>query len=666
MTASFHEIGIPLESLLEAPCHLIQVMTPQGDILYASTRWQQLTGCLPGTGNFYALLHPQTQAQVAGWLQHLRQGWPVERVECHLLRPDGTTLTTEGSLLPRLAGDALISVTVILHDLTERSHSYTELEHIFELSVDLLGILTFDGRFEKVNPAWQQVLGYTPAELTGRRFLDFVHPEDYERTVAEGERASRGRPTPNFENRYRCKDGSYRWLSWNTTSYMDEQRLYFVTRDVTQRKLIELELLLRNRALEASPSGISIADARQPDLPLIYINPAFERSTGYTQAEAIGRNCRFLQADDRDQPELEIIRRALRERDSCTVTLRNYRKDGDLFYNELRLAPIFDDHNELTHFVGISTDVTDREADRTWIESQNQALLQANQQLAGMRLETEKNARQIQAQNEALRQANAELAIARRQAEDAARLKTQFLATMSHELRTPLNAIIGYTEIQLAGMTGDLKPEQVDYQKRVLANADHLLSLINDVLDIARIEAGRLEILDKPLILRDWLAEVAAQTRGLAEDKGLRFETSLDERMPAVIIADSARLKQIVINLVSNAVKFTEQGFVKIDIRRHGRDTWKLMVSDSGIGIPSHLQETIFEEFRQVDSSFQRRQGGTGLGLAIVRKLTLMMGGNVRLTSKPGAGSLFTIFLPIVEERDAFIKKGRQHDQSGN
>ncbi|MCS6834987.1 MAG: PAS domain S-box protein [Anaerolineae bacterium] len=656
------------------------------------------------------------------------------------------------------------------------SSEASEVDRILSLSMDMVGIVDFEGRFLKLNAAWEATLGYRVEEMLGRHFVDFLHPDDRETTLQLARAMLEDGDMRSFENRYRHRDGSYRWLYWQARSYPDVRLTYCVARDVTPRKrteenlhqardllmgimansgnviyvkdiyghyvlanpqyqsylqlsesmivgqtdydlfstdiadqiqahenwvmdhrrsiqveeyipgddrlhtflatkfplfdrdgalygvctiatdityrkITEMQLLLRNRAIEASPTGISIADMLLPDTPLIYINPAFEKTTGYTALDVIGRNCRFLQGTDRDQPGLTAIRAALREQRAVTVVLRNYRKDGTLFYNELSLAPIHNDEGVLTHYVGISTDVTGRVLAEEKIQSQNQELVLANFELSSARKAAEDAAAQIQQQNEALMEANRELAYARRQAEEATRLKSQFLATMSHELRTPLNAIIGYTEIQLAGMAGELTQEQRDYQERVLANADHLLQLINDVLDIAKIEAGRLEIVDNPFDVRVWLDELIGQTQGLAVDKRLSFEVSIDERMPRVIIGDTARLKQIAINLVSNAIKFTESGGVRIQVRLHGRDAWKFIVSDTGIGIPSHLLETIFEEFRQVDSSSQRKQGGTGLGLSIVRKLTLMMGGNVRVSSELGKGSTFTVILPLREPK---------------
>lgn len=247
-----------------------------------------------------------------------------------------------------------------------------------------------------------------------------------------------------------------------------------------------------------------------------------------------------------------------------------------------------------------------------------------------------------------LKQANRDLAAARQKAEEASLLKSQFLATMSHELRTPLNAINGFTEILLEGMVGPLSEKQTANLERVHANARDLRQLIDDLLDLAKIEAGRTEIVKKPFEVRAWLNEVTEQTRALADEKGLRFTARLNPNMPNTIVGDPGRLKQIAFNLISNAIKFTEVGEVQLSLQREGEDRWMLNVSDTGIGIPSHAQEYIFENFRQVDGQSTRKYGGSGLGLAIVRNLALMMGGNVRVNSEINKGSTFTVLLPLI------------------
>jgi len=249
-----------------------------------------------------------------------------------------------------------------------------------------------------------------------------------------------------------------------------------------------------------------------------------------------------------------------------------------------------------------------------------------------------------------LKQINRELVIARQKADEATRLKSEFLATMSHELRTPLGAVIGYSELMLTGMVGELADKHHEYTDRIHSNAQYLLRLINDILDISKIEAGRMELALQPFEVKHWVDNIVKQHEVLASEKGLDFQVEIDPKLPQTLIGDSARLRQVVINLLSNAFKFTREGQVKFEVNQNDKTTWKIEVSDTGIGIPPHKQETIFEEFHQVDGSSTREFGGTGLGLAIVRRFVLMMGGTIRLNSTLDAGSTFTIILPVLSE----------------
>ncbi|NDJ33665.1 MAG: GAF domain-containing protein, partial [Chloroflexi bacterium] len=246
-----------------------------------------------------------------------------------------------------------------------------------------------------------------------------------------------------------------------------------------------------------------------------------------------------------------------------------------------------------------------------------------------------------------LADANKELAIARRRAEESNRLKSEFLATKSHELRTPLNAIIGFADIQLSGMAGELTGKQQHFTDRIMANGEHLLTLINNILDLSKIEAGRVEIVHDPFVPADLLEAIAGPMQGLADSKGLALKTVCDPNLPATLTGDPGRIKQVAINLLSNAIKFTDAGSVTMAFRRLDPHTWAIEVSDTGVGIPSHAQEMIFESFRQADSSTTRQHRGTGLGLAIVRNLAMLMGGQARVRSTPGEGSTFTVTLPL-------------------
>jgi PAS domain S-box-containing protein len=271
--------------------------------------------------------------------------------------------------------------------------------------------------------------------------------------------------------------------------------------------------------------------------------------------------------------------------------------------------------------------------------------------------EIKRAAEQIRAQNETLITTNRALETARAQAEEGSRLKSEFLATMSHELRTPLNSVIGYADFILAMQSDNLTDKQRDYIERIVANGERLLALINDILDLSKIEAGRLDLNVRPFVLQDMLDSLKSRMQSLADQKNLPFEVVCDASLPAQIKGDQKRLEQILTNLAGNAIRFTEQGQVKIAIGRVNGTHWNMVVSDTGVGIPPHALEFIFDEFRQVDGSYQREHGGTGLGLAIVRKLAVTMGGTVRVESEVDKGSTFTVQLPLLEPEPAEEKK---------
>jgi PAS domain S-box-containing protein len=254
---------------------------------------------------------------------------------------------------------------------------------------------------------------------------------------------------------------------------------------------------------------------------------------------------------------------------------------------------------------------------------------------------------QIRAQNEVLVRTNRDLAVAREQAVEANRLKSEFLATISHELRTPLNSIIGYADLLLTGLAGELSEKQRDYIRRSLSNGERLLTLINELLDISKMEAGRLELLSAPFSLSELLMGVRERMQSLADRKGLAWDTYLDPGLPAILLGDAKRLEQIMVNLVGNAVKYTEAGRVELRLEKADDGQWAIVVLDTGIGIPPHAIEYIFDKFRQVDGSTHRQYQGTGLGLAIVRELTHLMNGTVHLDSEVGKGSTFTVKLPM-------------------
>jgi signal transduction histidine kinase len=257
----------------------------------------------------------------------------------------------------------------------------------------------------------------------------------------------------------------------------------------------------------------------------------------------------------------------------------------------------------------------------------------------------------IQQRETNLREQADQLRIATAKAREAARVKGEFLANVSHELRTPLNAIIGFSDMLLAGMSGPLNEKQQHKMTRLKENGIRLLSLINDLLDLTRIEAGRLEMVEKPFSPQLLAERLSAQMESLAVESKLKFDTFVDPSLPQEIVGDQKRVEQVVVNLLSNAFKFTQEGSVTLSINANlGEQTWSVEVADTGIGIPPHAVNVIFEEFRQLDGSYSRAYKGSGLGLAITRNLVRMMGGKISVKSTLGTGSTFTVVLPLNQQ----------------
>jgi two-component system, NarL family, sensor histidine kinase BarA len=254
---------------------------------------------------------------------------------------------------------------------------------------------------------------------------------------------------------------------------------------------------------------------------------------------------------------------------------------------------------------------------------------------------------QLSSINAKIEKNNAELAIARDQALVASRLKDEFLSTMSHELRTPMNAIEGFTSIMLSRMGGvEYNAKAERYLTRIDSNSKRLLQLINDFLDLSRVESGRLEFANLPFSPSELAHRWENEIGGLAEKKSVALDVAVDPKLPDTIYGDEEAISKVALNLLSNAIKFTEEGKVSLCIQNGGQQ-WSIIVSDTGIGIPPHAKEYIFEEFRQVDQTSKRKYGGTGLGLAIVQKYVRVMGGTVSVQSELGQGSTFTVTLPL-------------------
>ena len=337
-----------------------------------------------------------------------------------------------------------------------------------------------------------------------------------------------------------------------------------------------------------------------------WVNDGFSRMTGYSFDELVGCNPgAILNSDATDKDTLRFIEDGRKEARPFRAELINRRKDGKNIWIETNQVPVFDDAGRVETYIAVERDVT------------------------------------------ATKEHERELKEARRAAEEGARIKEEFLATMSHEFRTPMNGVIGMAQMLQAT---DLSEDQKLYTETILSSSRALLSLINDVLDLSRMNAAGVSLFNVEFDLHACVRDTALLLRGQADEKQLSLSINIDPDVPAWVCGDDRRLRQILVNLVGNAVKFTTTGNVKIRVSAEMRDealATVIAVEDTGIGIPADKLDHIFERFSQADNAISRKYGGTGLGLSISRGLAQAMGGDISVTSTPGKGSCFKLTLDL-------------------
>lgn len=465
-----------------------------------------------------------------------------------------------------------------------------------------------------------ECLGYPAEEWTRRAglWLDLLHPDDREAALALIAQAVETGADAAGEYRLRNAGGEWRY-------FHDQARLIFDAEgrplglqgamlDISERKRMEEQLRMLSQAVEQSPVSVIITD---PSGVIEYVNDAFVRCTGYSREEAIGRNPRLQQSGQTPRQVFVDLWDTLKRDQAWQGEFINRRKNGEIYHELASISPIHQADGTLSHFVAAKEDVTEKRR---------------------LALELEEYRHHLE---DLVRERTRQLASAKDAAEAANRAKSAFLANMSHEIRTPMNAILGLTYLlRRDGGTA----QQGERLEKIEGAAQHLLAVINDILDLSKIEAGRLQLESREFSVASLFADVCSLIGETARRKGLSVAVAADS-LPDSMRGDPTRLRQALLNYAANAVKFTEAGSIQLRgrllSRRDDRLLVRFEVEDTGIGIEPDKIPALFQAFEQADVSTTRRYGGTGLGLAITRRLAELMGGEAGVESAPGKGSLF-------------------------
>ncbi|MCF8178637.1 MAG: PAS domain S-box protein [Sulfuritalea sp.] len=550
-------------------------------------------------------------------------------VEEQVPQDDGMHTYTSVKFPVRNTTGEIYAVCGVATDITERKHQEENTRRLLAendtiLNNALVGIVYLkQRRIVSCNRRFEELFQYEHGELIGEsseRLYDTR--ESFEHIGKVAYAAVGAGHNYSTEVMLQHKDGSMFWGALSGRA-IDPAHPHdgsiWIYADISERRLAEQQTSKMLQAVEQSPTSIVITDR---DGVIEYVNPSFSRVSGYSRDEALGLTPAILKSEETPRATYEELWSTILKGRIWRGTLRNRCKNGELIWEETSISPIFSDEGEITHFVAVKDDVTERK-----------------------RIEDELEDHQAHLEDLVL-QRTAELNEALAAARLADQAKDEFLANITHELRTPLSAVIGFSSLARP-FASDAR--QRDYLDKVNTAGKTLAAVIDDLLDLSKIAAGRLELEYSVFSLRQVVGRSRSVISYKAQEKGLQLVERIDDTVPDVLVGDSLRLEQILLNLLSNAVKFTAHGQVELRVglreRRAARVCLNIEVKDSGIGMREDEIARLFKPFTQADASMTRRFGGTGLGLAICKRLAELMDGDVSVTSEEDSGSTFLVNL---------------------
>lgn len=596
----------------------ITLTNPEGFYIKFNDKWLEMLGYSADEmrqKNNFELYHKDDSFAIESLMQELQRGESEYfRTEVRFQHKNGKVLWGDVSVTAvRNSKRSLEAIVNIIMDITERKQIENERDLLFNLSIDMQCVIDFNGYFKQLNRAWEDTLGYRRSHLLTKNFLSFIHSDDLQSSQDFFNKLLQGKPIKKFEVRYKCQDNSYCWLSWNAYPLVEQEKIYAIIRDVTELKQNEVALKDANERLLTIVDryrGI-VQDQTElicrylPNGSISFVNDAYCRYFNKTESELIGHQLIFDESDDM-QGLIRQMMDNLNEFKPVIETEHCITINHDMRWQHWVGRAMFNNQNQLIEYQLVGRDITER------------------------------------------KQTEAELRKAKDTAEAATRAKSEFLANMSHEIRTPMNGVVGMTELLL---NTDLTTKQREYAQIIFQSTEALQTLINDILDFSKIEAGKLSLEVAAFDLEAAVLEIARLLAITAEAKSVKLIVRYAPDAPRYFVGDAGRIRQILTNLAGNAVKFTNQGYVLIDVDCQWQEVeYSQMVfniEDTGVGIAANKLNTIFDKFTQADASTTRKFGGTGLGLAISQQLVKMMNGKIGVVSELNKGSTFSFSLPL-------------------
>ncbi len=499
-----------------------------------------------------------------------------------------------------------------------------------------------NGRFRYINPEFKRIFGYDPSEVIDRMTPeDLVSPEDRTRVSQNLQKRISGEArSMHYEFKGVRRDGAIIDIEvfGSRTHYHSEPAVIGSLLDITARKQAEKDLRLTQYAVDHSATAILRV---APDARIAYANHAACRQLGYSFRELLDMSIPDIDPHWTHEFWAHQGLEMLRHNRVNHFETEHIRKDGSRYPADvISYVAEFEDQE---HYYAFMTDISERKRAEAELRKHREHL------------------------KALVQERTLDLTVAKEQAEVANQAKSEFLANMSHEIRTPLNGVIGMIRLLL---DTDLAPEQEDFARTAASSADTLLSIINDILDFSKIEAGKLDFECIDFDLHRLIEDLFKMMHPQVKEKGLALTYFVDPLAPPLLWGDPGRLRQVLLNLTANALKFTSRGEVNIRVtmndQPHGRVELHFAVTDTGIGIPEALSHRLFQSFTQVDSSTTRRFGGTGLGLAISKKLVEMMGGRIGVESHPDQGSTFWFTVALARQAPAQDRPALENHQQAS